>query len=88
MTNLFGTPEAETARQLFYFMASRVGVDEVVLEQAWRNANLGINDADLRLAIRNATHARAPHSALGYRPPAPLTIKPLSAALDQDATMH
>ena len=29
-----------------------------------------------------------PHSALGYRPPAPLTIEPLSPALDQSPTMH
>jgi len=29
-----------------------------------------------------------PHSALGYRPPAPLTIEPLPPALDQSATMH
>ena len=27
MTNLFGAGEAEAARQLFYFMAGRAGVD-------------------------------------------------------------
>ena len=59
MTNLFGTHEAEAARQLFYFMASRQGVDEAVVEQAWQGANLGLDPADLRRAITNAARARA-----------------------------
>ena len=48
MTNLFGTAVAEAARQLFYFMASRAGVDEGVVEQAWHSANVGVDAADLR----------------------------------------
>jgi DNA helicase II / ATP-dependent DNA helicase PcrA len=59
MTNLFGTLEAEAARQLFYFMASRQGVDEAVVEQAWQGANLGLDPADLSRAIRNAARACA-----------------------------
>lgn len=59
MTNLFGTAEAEAARQLFYFMASRPGVDSVIVEQAWLGANLGVDIAALRTAIANADQARA-----------------------------
>jgi DNA helicase II / ATP-dependent DNA helicase PcrA len=59
MTNLFGTNEAEAARQLFYFMASRAGVDERAVDQAWRGANLGLDPADLRRAIENVARARA-----------------------------
>lgn len=59
MTNLFGTHEAEAARQLFYFMASRQGVDEAAVERAWQGANLGTDLADLRRAIANAARARA-----------------------------
>jgi DNA helicase-2/ATP-dependent DNA helicase PcrA len=47
MTNLFGTPEAEAARQLFYFMASRAGVGERA-ERAWQAAELGLDSAELR----------------------------------------
>jgi hypothetical protein len=35
MTDLFGTGEAEAARQLFYFIADRPGVDEAAVERAW-----------------------------------------------------
>src|SRR5271166_4269339 len=59
MANLFGTDEAEAARQLFYFMASRAGVDERTVEQAWRDANLGVDRGDLRRAIEKAARARA-----------------------------
>jgi hypothetical protein len=59
MTNLFGTLEAEAARQLFYFMASRQDVDEPTVEQAWTRANLGIGPAELKRAIGNAARARA-----------------------------
>jgi ATP-dependent DNA helicase UvrD/PcrA len=57
MTNLFGTPEAEAARQLFYFMASRAGVGERA-ERAWQAAELGLDSAELRRAIGNAARAR------------------------------
>jgi DNA helicase-2/ATP-dependent DNA helicase PcrA len=59
MTNLFGTAEAEAARQLFYFMASRTGVDEGSIERAWQDADLGLDPAELRRAIGNAARARA-----------------------------
>ncbi len=59
MTDLFRTHEAEAARQLFYFMASRQGIDEATVERAWRGANLGLDLADLRRAIANVARARA-----------------------------
>lgn len=59
MTNLFGKPEAQAARQLFYFMASRSGVDEKAVEQAWRDADLGLDLEELREAIASAARARA-----------------------------
>ena len=59
MTNLFGTAEAEAARQLFYFMASRAGVDEDTIERAWQGADLGLDFTELRSAIGNAARARA-----------------------------
>jgi DNA helicase II / ATP-dependent DNA helicase PcrA len=59
MTNLFGTAEAEAARQLFYFMASRQGVDEGVVERVWQSAALGLGAADFRRAIGNVARARA-----------------------------
>ena len=59
MTNLFGTVEAEAARQLFYMMASRTGIDEAVVNQAWQSANLGLDRAELRRAVANAVRARA-----------------------------
>lgn len=58
MNNLFGTAEAEAARQLFYFMASRPGVDATAVETAWVNADLGLNVATLRQAIADADAAR------------------------------
>ena len=58
MTNLFGTLEAEAARQLFYYMATRPGVDEAAVERAWLSADLGISTADLRKAIDNIERAR------------------------------
>jgi DNA helicase-2/ATP-dependent DNA helicase PcrA len=59
MTNLFGTREAEAARQLFYLMASRAGVDENTVERAWRDADLGLDPGDLRKALANVATARA-----------------------------
>lgn len=58
MTNLFGTPEAEAARQLFYFMAGRPGIDEAAVERAWQSANLGLDLETLRRAIVGAARAR------------------------------
>jgi DNA helicase-2/ATP-dependent DNA helicase PcrA len=59
MTNLFDTSEAEAARQLFYFMAGRHGVTEAVVEQAWLDADLGVDRRDLQAAIRSLAAARA-----------------------------
>jgi len=59
MNNLFGTAEAEAARQLFYFMASRLGVDAAAVETAWVTADLGLDLPTLRQAIANATTARS-----------------------------
>ncbi len=57
MNNLFGTAEAEAARQLFYFMASRI--DEKALRAAWTSAATGSSDAELEHAIQNAARSRA-----------------------------
>ena len=63
MTNLFGTAEAEAARQLFYFMADRPGVDEAALERApGRRANLGVDPAALDRAIAERRGAPRPRS--------------------------
>jgi DNA helicase-2/ATP-dependent DNA helicase PcrA len=59
MTNLFGAAEAEAARQLFYFLGSRPGVDEDAVERAWTGAQLGLDPAALKAAITNATRAKA-----------------------------
>lgn len=58
MNNLFETPEAEAARQLFYFLANRDGVTEAVLEAAWVRAAAGVAPADLKRAIAAATAAK------------------------------
>ncbi|MBI3089101.1 MAG: ATP-dependent helicase [Candidatus Tectomicrobia bacterium] len=59
MNNLFGTPEAEAARQVFYFMAARPGVSATTLEAAWVRARVGVRLADLRHAIANVENDRA-----------------------------
>ena len=56
MDNLFATPEAKAARQLFYFLAN--GMDEENLRQAWQHADLGIKKTDLERAIKAAAQAR------------------------------
>lgn len=58
MNNLFGTAEAEAARQLFYFMASRPTIDAAGLESTWLNAGLGLTTADVRRAIATAANSR------------------------------
>ncbi|MCY4586942.1 MAG: ATP-dependent DNA helicase [Bryobacterales bacterium] len=59
MTNLFGTAEAEAARQLFYFIADRAGVGSAALKTAWKTADLGIDTAVLDQAIKGAALAKA-----------------------------
>src|SRR6185295_7040152 len=57
MNNLFGTAEAEAARQLFYFLANRI--DEKALLAAWTSAATGSREAELSRAIQNVAQARA-----------------------------
>jgi DNA helicase-2/ATP-dependent DNA helicase PcrA len=57
MDNLFAKPEAEAARQLFYFLAGRI--DAASLTLAWEAADLGISKETLGKAVANATQARA-----------------------------
>jgi DNA helicase-2/ATP-dependent DNA helicase PcrA len=59
MTNLFRTAEAEAARQLFYFMGDRHGVTEAAVEQAWRDADLGLDPGALREAVASVAAAKA-----------------------------
>jgi DNA helicase-2/ATP-dependent DNA helicase PcrA len=59
MTNLFGTAEAQAARQLFYFFADRPGVDQATLKGNWEAAGLGLNPDMLDLAITAAAGAKA-----------------------------
>ena len=59
MTNLFGTGEAEAARQLFYFMGDHRGVTEADVEQAWQDAGLGLDPAALRTAIKGVAASKA-----------------------------
>ena len=58
MTNLFGTAEAEAARQLFYFIGDN-GVDEVGVEHAWVSARLGLDADALHAAVEGAAAAKA-----------------------------
>jgi DNA helicase-2/ATP-dependent DNA helicase PcrA len=59
MTNLFATWEAEAARQLFYFMAGRDGVDATALRTVWLAANLGLDPAALERTIAEMAKAKA-----------------------------
>ena len=59
MTNLFGTAEAEAARQLFYFIGDHHEVDEAAVESAWNGANLGLDPAALHSAIQGAAAAKS-----------------------------
>ena len=56
MNNLFAKPEAEAARQLFYFLAGEIG--EADLRAPWEAAALGIPADALSAAIANAGQAR------------------------------
>jgi DNA helicase-2/ATP-dependent DNA helicase PcrA len=55
MDNLFEKPEAEAARQLFYFMAGKI--DEQALIRAWQAADLCISKATLSAAVRKSAQA-------------------------------
>ena len=58
MNHLFETSEAEAARQLFYFMAGREGLDEARLGAIWLNAGLGIDAASVHEAVKKAETTR------------------------------
>lgn len=58
MTNLFATAEAEAARQLFYFIADRTGVDTAAVRAVWNGARLGTDPTLLDQAIAGAAAAR------------------------------
>ena len=59
MTNLFGTAEAEAARQLFYFIADRPGLDAATITRVWTDAGLGLAPDALRAAVDGAIAAKA-----------------------------
>lgn len=56
MNDLFGAPEAEAARQLFYLMAGRV--DDAAATTAWEDADLGLDPPALNAAVASAAQAR------------------------------
>lgn len=59
MNNLFDTPEASAARELFYFMACRPGSDESTVSNAWAAAKLGVVPTDLKAAVTYISESRA-----------------------------
>lgn len=59
MTNLFDTREVEAARQLFYFMGDHNNVTRKDVEHAWQAADLGIDPAELRAALKTIETAKA-----------------------------
>ncbi|AOZ08647.1 ATP-dependent helicase [Cupriavidus malaysiensis] len=56
MDNLFAKPEAEAARQLFYFLAGEI--DDKALRTSWQAADLGIAKKALDQAVQAAAQAR------------------------------
>ena len=58
MNNLFTTPEAEAARQLFYFIGDREDVGEDDVEHAWIDSDLGPNPRELSAAIESIVAAK------------------------------
>lgn len=58
MANLFDTPEAEAARQLFYFMADRPDVTPTTLKRAWDDADLGLDPAELSRALKKVAASK------------------------------
>ena len=59
MTNLFDTAEVAAARQLFYFMADRPGLDARALITVWQAAGLGLEPATLAKAIAGVSASKA-----------------------------
>ena len=58
MNNLFDSDEAEAARQLFYFLADHLGIDEARLRAAWDAADLGIEPKAMDAALIAAKVAK------------------------------
>lgn len=56
MNNLFGTLEAEAARELFYYMAGRT--DTGALQASWMAAGLGTSATEVRRAIKSVESFR------------------------------
>ena len=67
MNNLFGTPEAEASRQLFYFMAARPTIDAAGLATLWLDAGLGLKKPDVQKAIHQAQSLRDEFTATNMR---------------------
>jgi DNA helicase-2/ATP-dependent DNA helicase PcrA len=59
MNDLFGTAEAQAARDVFYFMAGRPGVDAAAVQKAWMDADTGVSKGAIGAAIAAADKARA-----------------------------
>ena len=66
MNNLFAKPEAEAARQLFYFLAGET--KEAELRTAWKKAQLGISAKALTAAIAGARPCPGQHAERGRGP--------------------
>lgn len=64
MDNLFTTPEAQAARNLFYYLAGS-GLDETELKASWEAADLGLDGTALDSAIDLARQAKADMAAAG-----------------------
>lgn len=59
MANLFETLEVEASRHLFYFMGDHNGVTRKDVEHAWRAADLGLDQTELRAALKEAEASKA-----------------------------
>ncbi|MCK5803177.1 MAG: PD-(D/E)XK nuclease family protein, partial [Lentisphaeria bacterium] len=58
MNRLFATPEAEAARQLFYFLGECPDIAEKSVIEAWERADLGLSDTALHAAVTAAALTR------------------------------
>ncbi len=56
VSSLFSADEAEAARQLFYFLSGEASLADV--EEAWRRANVGLTNDDLRRGLAVASDNR------------------------------
>jgi DNA helicase-2/ATP-dependent DNA helicase PcrA len=58
MSSLFGTLEAQAARQLFYFLAGRPTITKAGLEKLWLSAGVGLANKDVARAVKTAVKYR------------------------------